>query len=156
MIREPEEDAEVPQRSRPKWLVIGAALTVVVWVPLLVVAMPLGAALSAHLSGTSRDALIGSGGGGGAVPVILAAVPPLLTFVLASAASSAIVRRLGGHVRAVDPALAGLLGATLVVVTAWILGPSLPKAALLLSLVLLGIGGAAGGHAGGARWRGRR
>lgn len=150
VIREPSESDAVP-RPRGQWVLIGGAFAAVFWIPIAAIAMPLGAALAAHVAGVTRGALLYGGAGSATmVSVALRVGPPLAAYVIASAASGVLVRRFGGDVRAVDSALSGICGAVLVTALAWALGPRLPATALFSAFLLLGAAGALGGYGGGA------
>lgn len=155
VIREPT-DPDVVSRPRIQWILIGGLFAATAWVPIALVAMPLGAAVAAHVAGVPREALMEDGAGSDTTLSVVSRVgPPLAAYVIASAASGVLVHRFG-HVRTVDSALSGLCGAVVVTALAWVLGPRLPPTALFSALLLLGAAGALGGYAGGALGGGKR
>jgi hypothetical protein len=125
------EDAEAAERPAWQWLLIGAGFVLAVFVPLALLAAPLGVALSRRVSA------------GPALSAALAGAPVLGAFLLAAFAAGAVVGRFGLRAKRHIAALSGALGASVLLGLVLLRGGFGGVGALLLvSFVLLGSGAA--------------
>ncbi|HET9932268.1 MAG TPA: hypothetical protein VFQ35_16305 [Polyangiaceae bacterium] len=99
----PSDEAAALSRSSPQWLLIGAAFTVVTFLPLSLVGLWAGSRLARGLA-RSETAALG-----------WAALPVLLAYVVAAAGAGAVVGRFGQRAHRAVPAGAGALGGALLV-----------------------------------------
>jgi hypothetical protein len=155
VIRDPGDDPDAVHRSRSRWVIIGALFTLVVWVPLVAVTMPLGASLAARMGSLPRTALAQGAGTPSPLTLVLVVVPPLLSFVPAAAASGALLARFGAGTDRGDAVKAGTLGGLLASILASVLGSGMPLVAAISAFFLLSMAGAVGGYAGSA-WAARK
>ena len=145
-------DPPAPARSRAAWIAIGAALVVVLWLPLLLIALPAATLACGDQSGAPAP--------DGQSPCLVAAWAglALLIFVLAAAASGALLSHIAPAAARTDRALGGALGGLEIWVLAMLgggLGPLGVAGLALLTLFALGAGGAWLGAALGKVDRGR-
>lgn len=102
MLQTPSgEDAAAEARSPAQWVAIGGALVVVLFLPLAVVAVWVGARLARGVEGAAAASVT-------ALPIVLA-------FAMASTAAGAFVGRFGPRAGRGGAALAGALGGAVVV-----------------------------------------
>jgi tRNA-(ms[2]io[6]A)-hydroxylase len=146
------EDAAAAARPRLQWIVIGAGLTVTIWAPLALVAMPLGVRLATRAFGATGATTGGVPPSPGAAA--LAAAPVVLSFLFGALASGALVGRFGGKAGPREAALGGVLGAAGASLLGLRPGLGLSIAGIFAIFSLLSLFGAAGGALGG-HW-GRR
>lgn len=135
---------EGPARSPVQWVAIAAALTIALWVPLVVLALALGRALAARIAGVDDvSQLPGTAATPpGPVRIALAAsliVPALASLALACGAVGLTVGRFGGRAGARE----AVSGCTLAALVAWLMsvsGGSLsPWPVAATTLVVLGV-----------------
>jgi hypothetical protein len=123
------EDAEAAQRPAWQWLLIGAGFVLAVFVPLALLAAPLGVALARRIVA------------GPALSAVLAGAPVLAAFLLAAWAAGAVVGRFGLRAKRPTAALSGALGGSVLLGLVLLRGGFGGLAALIsVSLVLLGSG----------------
>lgn len=96
------EDAEAGERPAWQWLLLGAACELAVFFPLSVLAVPLGVGLSRRV------------GGAAGVSALLVAAPVLFAFAFAAWAAGAIIGRFALLATRRTAALAGTLGAVVI------------------------------------------
>jgi hypothetical protein len=123
------EDAEAAQRPAWQWLLIGAGFVLAVFVPLALLAAPLGVALARRIVA------------GPPLSAVLAGAPVLAAFLLAAWAAGAVVGRFGLRAKRPTAALSGALGGSVLLGLVLLRGGFGGLAALIsVSLVLLGSG----------------
>jgi hypothetical protein len=129
------DDAAAARRPRWQWVLIGAGFVLTLFLPLSLLGVWLGAALS-HTFVTAAS---------GATRIVLGALPVALSFLIACAGAGAMVGRFGGKAKAREAALSGALGAF----SGWglaavggSLSPFIVAASSLLVLVFFGAGAA--------------
>jgi hypothetical protein len=155
VIRDPADDPDAVHRPRSRWVLIGSAFTLVVWVPLVALTMPLGASLASHVGSLPRADLAQGAGTPSLLSLLLVVAPPLLSFVPAAAASGALLARFGSGTDRGDAVKAGGLGGLLASILASVLGSGMPLVAAVSAFFLLSMAGAVGGYAGSA-WAARK
>jgi hypothetical protein len=152
---EPGEDAAAAARPGWQWLLFAAGLTVLLWLPLELVAVPLVGRLAALASGARAGVPLAAGGRplGGA----LVAVSVLVAFFAAAASAGALVGRFGRRARPRDASAGAVAAAALVGALAALApsSPGVPCAAAVLGFAGLASAGALGAWA-GSRWASRR
>jgi hypothetical protein len=157
---EPSEDAEAAARPRFHWVLIAAGLTVTLWAPLVVVAMPLGARLAALAVGVSADSI--AGGAPGVSPrrhtafALIAAAPAMLSFLAAAAMSGALVGRFGGRAGRREASLGAIFAALMVSILSLRSGLGFPVAGIVAGFAMLSALGALGAALGATWGRGIR
>lgn len=163
VLQNPADDPDSVQRPRWQWVLVGSVAAIVFWVPLLLLAAPVGAALAAAYFGVSRDTLlnedtmrdIGKGPDALFTVAVFRAAPALLSFLFSSAAAGALAAEFG-RIRPRDCALSGLLGALCAVGLVVLQGGRAAFSAwTLAALLVLSSAGILGGAVGGA-WRARK
>lgn len=95
------DDAAAARRPRWQWVLIGAGFVVTLFLPLSVLGVWLGSALSRALP---RDA-------SAALRIGLGALPVAVSFLIACGGAGAAVGRFGGRAKTREAALSGALGA---------------------------------------------
>jgi hypothetical protein len=132
------EDEALSRRPRWHWAAIGTGFVFTMWLPLVMLALWLGARLATLLS--PRAGSLGA--------AALALVPVLFSFVAACVLGGALVGRFGGRAGAAEAGVGGVGAALLACVVAW-LGSSVTLAGSMLTFVVLGSIGALFGWLGG-------
>ena len=155
VIRDPADDPDAVHRPRSRWVLIGSLFTIVVWVPLVAVTMPLGALLASRIGSLPKEELAQGAGAPSPLSLVLVVAPPLLSFVPAAAASGALLARFASGTDRSDAAKAGGLGGLLAAILASLLGSGMPVVAVVSAFSLLSMAGAVGGYAGSA-WAARK
>jgi hypothetical protein len=112
------EDQAAAERPRWQWCLIGAGLTVTIWAPIAVIAVPFGA------------------------------VPLLVSYGVAAGLAGALVGRFGGRSRPREAAVSGVLAAFLVTSVAALGGSGLSTLGILLAMAALAAVGASFGFVG--------
>ncbi len=134
------DDAAAARRPRWQWILIGAGLVLTLFLPLSLLGVWLGSALS-------QTALRQQSG---ATRIVLGALPVAVSFFGACAGAGALVGRFGGKAKAREAALSGALGAF----GAWALaalGGSLSPVVVALSALVVMMAFGAGAAFAGAR-----
>jgi MFS family permease len=104
----PSEDADALERSGPKWLLIGAAFTIVAFLPLSLLSLWAGSRLARRFASSETAALL------------LAALPVLLAYAAAAWGAGAVIGRFGLRAQRAVPAASGALaGTSLVLLAVW-------------------------------------
>ncbi|HEX4337196.1 MAG TPA: hypothetical protein VH062_14860 [Polyangiaceae bacterium] len=147
------EDGEAAARPRWQWCLVGAGLATTIWVPLAVIAAPVGASIAARLVHVS-PADIAAGPAGlpasrAASLALLSALPLLVCFGLAAAAAGALVGRFGGRAGAREAGISGAIAAFLVTSVAMLGGSGLSTTGFAAALLVLVTTGAGAGFVGG-------
>jgi tRNA-(ms[2]io[6]A)-hydroxylase len=154
------EDAAAASRPRWQWCLIGAGLVSTIWVPLAVMAAPLGTSLAAHLLRVApADVAAGRvtlAPQETAILASLSALPLIVCFGVAAAAGGALVGRFGGQAGKREAGISGVIAAFAVTLLAAIGGVGLSPAGLAAVSVVLAAAGAAAGFAGGGFGASRR
>jgi hypothetical protein len=140
------EDVEAAERPRAQWVTIGAGLTLAIFVPLALCALPLGRVLTQRLVPPAGEA---ASAGMQVLIVLGLAGPQLLAFALSAFASGALVGRFGGLAKTKDAALGALLGALVAVALTAMSGALRPWLVAVATAVVLGLLGAVFGALGG-------
>jgi hypothetical protein len=95
------DDAAAARRPRWHWVLIGAGFVLTLFLPLSLLGVWLGTALSHALPPGER----------GATRIVLGTLPVALSFLIACLGGGALVGRFGGKAKAREAALSGALGA---------------------------------------------
>jgi hypothetical protein len=95
------DDAAAARRPRWHWVLIGAGFVLTLFLPLSLLGVWLGTALSHAPPPGER----------GATRIVLGALPVALSFLIACLGGGALVGRFGGKAKAREAALSGALGA---------------------------------------------
>lgn len=140
------EDVEAAERPRSQWVAIGAGLTLSIWIPLALCALPLGRVLTARLAPPGDEA---AGAGTRALIVLGLAGPQLVAFAIAALSGGALVGRFGGLAKTRDAALGGMLGALSAVTLAALSGALRPWLVAIATALVLGVVGGFFGALGG-------
>jgi MFS family permease len=148
------EDHAAAERPPWQWCLIGAGLAATIWVPLAVIAAPLGANLAARFLHV-RAADVASGAAvvspdRAALLAMFGAAPLLVCYGVATAIAGALVGRFGGRARQREAAVSGVLAAFLVTCVAALGGSGLSTLGILLALSALAVVGASFGFLGAA------
>lgn len=139
----PSEDAAALERSGGQWLLIGAAFTVVTFLPLSIPALWAGSRLSRAFATTETAA------------IVLAAVPVLLGYSAAAWGAGAIIGRFGLRAHRTVPAASGALAGTFFVLFSLWKGAGPWQLTLGAACIFMG-GGALAASLGGRFGRKRR
>lgn len=154
------DDAAAASRPRWQWCLIGAGLTVTIWLPLAVLAAPLGASVAAHWLGAApADVLSGKvqpRPEQAAVFASLSAIPLIVCFGVAAGCAGALVGRFGGKAGKREAGIAGAIAALFVTCIAALGGAGLSTTGFLAALLALAAVGAASGYGGAAFGASRR
>ena len=147
------EDGAAAARPAWQWILIGVGFVLTIWVPLAIVALPVGRALGRMIMEADDPAALArfhasADGKTIALYIALTVGPVLLSFVLACLAAGALVGRFGGRAVRREAVFAGLFAAATAFAIA-ALGGSLgswPLAlgSLLVLAVTAGLSSAAG------------
>lgn len=123
------EDAQAAERPAWQWLLIGAGFVLSVFAPIALIAAPLGVVLARRASQSAG------------IAAALAGFPVLGAFLLAAWVAGAVVGRFGLRARRHTAALAGALGAAVLIGLVLLRG-GFERVEVLLasSFVLLGAG----------------
>jgi hypothetical protein len=160
VLNSASSDDEGADRPRSHWVVITAAFTLSLWVPLSLVAHGLGRRLALLVVGaTDATALPGAMAHASKARAALAfaalVLPVIVAFMAACFASGALAGRYGGRTRARDAAVGTALAAFAAFVLALAGGALRPWPVALGTLILLGfvalLFGALGGRFGQSR-----
>ena len=138
----PSEDAAALERSGLQWLLIGAAFTVVAFLPLSLVSLWIGSRLARRFATSEAWALL------------LAALPVLIAYALAAWGAGALVGRFGLRAQRGVPAASGALAGTVLVFFSLLKGAGPWQ--LVAGAALIFIGGGALYAALGARFGRKR
>lgn len=129
------DDALAARRPRWQWVLIGAGFVITLFLPLSLLGVWLGQALSRAVPRSES----------GALQVVLGALPVALSFLVACGGAGALVGRFGGRAKAREAAYSGALGAF----SGWglaalggSLSPWLVAVSALVALVTFGAGAA--------------
>jgi hypothetical protein len=146
------DDQAAAERPRWQWCLIGAGLTVTIWVPLAALAAPLGATLAArclHVSAADvASGAVAVSPDRAALLAALGAAPLLVCYGVSAGVAGALVGRFGGRARQREAAVAGVLAAFLVTSVAALGGSGLSTLGILLAMAALGAVGASFGFIG--------
>jgi hypothetical protein len=129
------DDAAAARRPRWQWVLIGAGFVLTLFLPLSLLGVWVGAALS-RTFGREES---------GATLIVLGTLPVALSFLIACAGAGAAVGRFGGKAKAREAALSGALGACATWGLAAIggaLSPWVVAAGSLVALICFGAGAA--------------
>jgi hypothetical protein len=144
-------------RPRSHWVAITAAFTLVIWVPLSVVALGLGRRLAAMAAGARDVASLGeslahASRGVALLAVVALVAPVVIAFVTACFFAAAVTGRYGGRAKIRDAAIGTTLAAFAAFLLALAGGSLRPWPVALATLILLGfvalLFGALGGRFG--------
>lgn len=149
------DDALAAARPRIHWIFIGAGLSVTIWAPLALVALPLGVRIAAHAIGASPQDLASGAArlsaGDAALVAVLTASPVVLSYFLGALLSGALVGRFGGKSGPRIAALGGVAGAAFIAFLGFRPGLGLSVAGIFAVFAMLSLSGATAGAI-GAVW----
>jgi hypothetical protein len=136
------DDALAASRPRWQWTLIGAGLTVTLWVPLVLLTTPIVVALAVRVFGPSPSSEASPGRGAGQHgDALAAALAALSMFAVAAFVAGSLVGRFGGRSGMREAAVGAGLAAAIAAGLSLLVGRGIPWQLVAAAFACLAAGG---------------